>query len=169
MGLKKLQNLSSGLGFDNKTELFNENQKYGASSLLDFVIPSMGNWIEGDTTGAIVNLSGLAVACVMFACANISVSQADQAIPFNYETILSTANTANTINIVGWLIIVASDIYGFISGLNYANSFNKNLSEGLESYNNPINFNNYLSSQQSQRYLNGWTENYCINLVNIRF
>ena len=50
-GVEKLMRESSGINVVNKELLFSENQKSWAWGCLDYVVPSLGNWIEGDYLG----------------------------------------------------------------------------------------------------------------------
>ncbi len=65
-GVNEMLEFSTNLSMKERDFLFSDNMKHGAFSWLDLVVPSLGNWIVGDTAGAVVNLIGSGAGYVVY-------------------------------------------------------------------------------------------------------
>ena len=111
-GVQKLQSVTSGISSDWRYYLYARNLKWGSFGLtLDFFVPTLGNWIIGDYTGAIVGDFGIIGGLSLYT-AGVYQNHADYAY-------------------YGLWTALCFSIYTWVSDIIFSGSYNKNLKDGL--------------------------------------
>jgi len=145
-GLQELKTISSSLDEKTRMDLFYANKKIPALGFLSFVVPSLGNWIVGDTTGGVVTLvlfgSGIGVAYFGAYMMVNSIHYTKDEYGYSYPTVDSSQySTGYLFYLVGLGLMIGGDIYSAFSAFSYGRRFNSSLQEGLSLstvYNYPL-------------------------------
>jgi hypothetical protein len=117
-GMAKLQDVSSNLSPEVKYMLYSENEKNGILGCgLDVLVPSLGNWIIGDYTGAGVSDGLFVLGYIIMVVGSVQYN-------YNY-------NVGIDLVYVGVGLFLGSYIYGPVSSLIYADNYNHKLRIGL--------------------------------------
>lgn len=120
-GMHKLKEVSAGIPLDWKYLLYTQNEKnilIGCG--LNLLVPTLGNWVIGDTVGGIIGVVGIGGGYIIYA-GGISAS---------YSRGYSSTSISPLIYL-GAGFILAGYIIPNISVLFYCDNYNKKLKQGL--------------------------------------
>lgn len=130
-GLQNMQLLSTNLDEGTKSYLYDGFRKKTWESFLSLPVPSLGNWLTGDTTGGIISLAGAAGGIALIVVGNTTQP------PTETTTTTATSYHVEYSNFsplvpIGILLIICADIYGTGSALIDVLIYNHGLGEGLD-------------------------------------
>ena len=128
-GVGKMQAISTNLSTEERNKLYRENQKDSILFLaLDIMWPSVGSWIAGDYTGAIVALAGISGGFLLV---------------YRACTVRLKVEEVQTYVTIGLGMMIGAYIYSCVSVFVFSENYNSKLKEGLlianlqeERYNN---------------------------------
>ncbi len=125
-GAEKMQEYSTNLNEGSRKLLYDDNAKHRALGWLNLALPSLGNWLVGDYNGGTITVIGYAGGETLYLGGYILFISA-----FEQQNIDTFFYTGISLMAAGIIISIASEIYGTVSALSYADYFNDNLKAGL--------------------------------------
>jgi hypothetical protein len=122
-GKKKLMDVSKDISSEWKMMIYSKNEKSGVlGCALNLLVPSLGSWVMGDTTGALVVVIGVGGGILIYA-----IGYGMYASSYSY----SSASGGTTLGLLGAGIMTVFEIVGLILPWTYADYYNKELKGGL--------------------------------------
>ncbi len=132
-GVEQMQTVSSKLNEESKMTLFDENKKIRPLGWLSLVVPSLGNWLVGDSVGGVVSVAGFAGSTVVYMVGYVQFYSS-----LYSATGSSSASSYNTVDtgglyvmVAGLVLMIGFEIYSTASALLYADGYNNKLKAGL--------------------------------------
>ncbi len=121
-GQKQMMSLADELSVSERLMLYSTNRKYNAAMILLLnLVPSLGSWMQGDGSGAVVELS-------LFSVGLLGMSTGE-----TYDWYYGTGH--NALYYAGALTVGFYFVYSCVRPFNYQRTWNARLARGLKTVN----------------------------------
>ncbi len=134
-GVEKMQGISSDLTVEWKEKLYKDNSKSPAWTWMNLLVPSLGNWIVGDRTGALITDFGVAGGYIILYAGDIVVAYSTAGYYIGNNMSFSDYHkdtvTGFILMLAGSVIMAGFEIYSCASVISYTDNYDGNLKAGL--------------------------------------